>query len=672
MAKKKPVQRVNRALLIGVDRYQYIHPPLSGCVGDVEQLAQVLRERLHTPVRQITKLTASHGGGEKNTQLATRANIITAFKKLAKAAKKGEQIYIHYSGHGMRNDYTLLPGLEPDGRDEAIAPTDTGYQDPAEFYLLDKELGWLIRQITDKGAFVTVVLDCCHSASGTRNVPTVMARHGQRRPEDGPGTRAWEGGDPRPRPDGTLVAKLAQLKTVVAAAPGSTGSLLAAPKNYVLLTACREQETAKEYGSNGVFTHFFLKLLQNDPANLTYRGVQDQVGGAISRLASSNSNYGEQTPQLEGDGNLVLFGGGAVAEPNALIATPQADGTILLSGGAAVGMSVGSTVALYAPGAVNLADPKGQIGLATVVKVRSEASTARAAAGVPAKRLVPGMRAVLVRPGNARLRRRVALGKGAGLDELKKAIAQGGRDGKDSPYIQVVAPRDRDELSVVVDKGQYVILDHNDQPLPRITPPLAVSQAGAAQKMVQRLEHLIQYRNAWELHNEDETSGLRGLLAITVDRDAGRAAGRVALQPGEAIRLKIHNRSTRPLNVALLYFAPDWSIKLLWPSGADYTPLEPTGEQGFDTIRQQVSLPPGVKQSVERLKLFASDQPTRYHALLLSSLDVARSAITRAVTRNALEQLLASVGDGSATRDLFSVGSTGDWSTAELELETTA
>ena len=210
----------------------------------------------------------------------------------------------------MRNDTTILPGIEADGRDEAIAPADSGYRAPAKYYILDKELGWLLRQITDKGAFVTVVLDCCHSASGTGEI-------------GGPGSgrepkvrRGWEGSDPRPRTDANLVAPIDQLKAVVTAAAGVTGSLLPAPKNYVLMTACRERETAKEYGTNGVFTYFMLEHLKPGLAGLTYRGLQDRVGGRIRELASGDRRYDEQTPQMEGNGNLVVFGGGVVAEPN--------------------------------------------------------------------------------------------------------------------------------------------------------------------------------------------------------------------------------------------------------------------------------------------------------------------------------------------------------------------
>ena len=43
------------------------------------------------------------------------------------------------------------------------------------------------------------------------------------------------------------------------------------PSNYLLMSACRESETAKEYGRNGVFTYFLLGALGGDVSGLTYR-----------------------------------------------------------------------------------------------------------------------------------------------------------------------------------------------------------------------------------------------------------------------------------------------------------------------------------------------------------------------------------------------------------------
>src|SRR4051794_31228880 len=97
----------------------------------------------------------------------------------------GRSSCIGHHRHRVRNEYTILPGLEPDGKDEAIVPTDAGYADPAAYYLLDKEIGWLIGRITDVGAFVTVVMDCCHSSSGTRDVGgQVLYRKARPKAED--------------------------------------------------------------------------------------------------------------------------------------------------------------------------------------------------------------------------------------------------------------------------------------------------------------------------------------------------------------------------------------------------------------------------------------------------------------------------------------------------------
>jgi hypothetical protein len=241
----------------------------------------------------------------------------------------------------------------------------------------------------------------------------------------------------------------------------------------------------------------------------------------------------------------------------------------------------------------------------------------------------------------------------------------------------VVGEDERPELSVVVAEGIYVIRDHRDQPLPRLSPPIAVGQAGGAVKVLQRLEHVVQYRNAWDLHNGDETSSLRDALAISIKRAAARSAGRIGLKPGDRITICVHNRSTAPVSAALMYFAPDWSVIRIWPDGdMAYTELGPTGDNGFDVQVMDASFPSGVASSIDRLKLFATqkNRPTSFDILCLDTLDVAR-AVTRAGVpgpQNELKALLESVGGGAVARELVRVSRTGDWGTAELELETSA
>ena len=79
------------------------------------------------------------------------------------------------------------------------------------------------------------------------------------------------------------------------------------------MTGCRERETAKEFQSNGAFTFFMLEHLKGDFTGLTYRSLVDRIGGSIIQLASTNADYRDQTPQLEGIPDLLVFGGGAAA-----------------------------------------------------------------------------------------------------------------------------------------------------------------------------------------------------------------------------------------------------------------------------------------------------------------------------------------------------------------------
>ncbi len=53
---------------------------------------------------------------------ATKAGILTAFESLSNRCKKGDVVYIHFSGHGQQ--VTDVNGDEDDGWDEAWIPYD--------------------------------------------------------------------------------------------------------------------------------------------------------------------------------------------------------------------------------------------------------------------------------------------------------------------------------------------------------------------------------------------------------------------------------------------------------------------------------------------------------------------------------------------------------------------
>lgn len=126
------------ALCIGVDFYfpnslpgEGHYPSLGGCVRDINHVENFLRLTLGIPQENIFKLTSSSnntndGPLEPPEKLPTYSNIVSAFETLTEKAQKGDQVYIHYSGHGGRAR-THIPTIKGNnGLDETLVPTDIG------------------------------------------------------------------------------------------------------------------------------------------------------------------------------------------------------------------------------------------------------------------------------------------------------------------------------------------------------------------------------------------------------------------------------------------------------------------------------------------------------------------------------------------------------------------
>lgn len=106
---------------------------------------------------------------------ATKSAIIKAFGTLAKQCKQGDVVYVHFSGHGQQ--MTDREGDEKDGWDEAWIPYDAYMKyckkDRGDKHLTDDEVGRLLDAIKSKvgdTGRILVVIDACHSGSGTRDL----------------------------------------------------------------------------------------------------------------------------------------------------------------------------------------------------------------------------------------------------------------------------------------------------------------------------------------------------------------------------------------------------------------------------------------------------------------------------------------------------------------------
>lgn len=114
-------------------------------------------------------------------QQATKAAIMNAFKSLASQSKRGDIVYVHFSGHGQQ--MKDVHNDEKDGLDECWIPYDA-YRKPCEKdkgekHLTDDEVNYYLNTIRDRigdTGKMLVVIDACHSGDATRGKDDEVVR----------------------------------------------------------------------------------------------------------------------------------------------------------------------------------------------------------------------------------------------------------------------------------------------------------------------------------------------------------------------------------------------------------------------------------------------------------------------------------------------------------------
>merc|ERR1719330_415470 len=141
-----------RALLVGIN-YPGTNAELRGCHNDVETMKTYLLD--HGYSEEDMRIQMDDGEHEDPTY----ANIVAGMQWLVQGAEQGDSLFFHYSGHGasVRDD----DGDEEDGKDEALVPAD--YQS-AGLLRDDDTFKYLVAPLQE-GAWLTCVLDCCHSGT---------------------------------------------------------------------------------------------------------------------------------------------------------------------------------------------------------------------------------------------------------------------------------------------------------------------------------------------------------------------------------------------------------------------------------------------------------------------------------------------------------------------------
>jgi hypothetical protein len=377
-----------RALLIGINTYQPAgttaeHPAgciygrcelgtfqnLDGSVNDAEAMADLLTSpKFGFPATNVVLLTNPAAPQPRAgikilaADQTTHDGILAAMQKyLVDVPQKGDTVVFYDASHGslrvnsQGNKLTVLVNGKYVHADSTLVPSDAykgGYD------VRDREMTRIFNAALDKGVYLTVIFDSCHSGGISRGIGPVYRERAlafdSRDINEAPAT--LPNGDPVPAPTDRT------------------------DNPALVFSAAQQDQTAKEMPvgdkatePHGAFTAALLEALQalpaDTPANLVYERVKAVLeGGSVP----------DQEPDL--DASTVrrqqpLFGGAAASSGKirtAALGTGD-DGSVSLDIGKVSGVGLGTEFTAMIPNAA---------GQKVVLRIASLDGIARSSAQV--------------------------------------------------------------------------------------------------------------------------------------------------------------------------------------------------------------------------------------------------------------------------------------------------
>ena len=270
-----------RALLVAIDQY---HPDsrqttnLSGCVNDIYAVAELLKTLYGYLNPEIVSLI---------NEKATRYNLIETFRgHLRDQADENTTTLFYFSGHGsiqaanpLFEKYASAKNIE-----ETLVCYDSRVGQGLD--LADKELGILLEELMYTQAHIVVILDCCHSGSGTRG-----ANHSKWTARKLPPRRLSDNHEQ------TL------LKDYFLKTEAQEGVYTLPMSRHVLLTACQNDQNAHEIQIGdqvrGIFSSYLEKVLKEYQGKITYANLFSSIQEHILQHPVQKAFY-SQEPHFEG------------------------------------------------------------------------------------------------------------------------------------------------------------------------------------------------------------------------------------------------------------------------------------------------------------------------------------------------------------------------------------
>jgi energy-coupling factor transporter ATP-binding protein EcfA2 len=256
------------ALLVGIDNYIAPISSLKSCINDVTDVEKYLNERIADGYELCLRKLLN--------KEATRQAVIDGFRQHLCQAGDEDIAFFYFGGHGSQeNAPEEFLDIKPSKRLNTLVCYDSRTE--GIYDLSEPELAKLIFEVTGKSPHILTILDCDYSELDIKAFLTKCSSN-------------WK-------------------QSVV--------NNLALPENvhHIMLSACRENELAREYNADGqtrgAFTYFLLKTLRLFNGKLTYQDLMRAVntlvrGKVINQSPQLQATYSDDLDQLFLDGNNIF------------------------------------------------------------------------------------------------------------------------------------------------------------------------------------------------------------------------------------------------------------------------------------------------------------------------------------------------------------------------------
>lgn len=599
------------AILIGID--VYTDSPLTSCVHDVQEIKTHLEKVLDAV--HIQMFTAPKCIDRESCNRAegwpTYDNVTSSFGEITSLAKAGDFVYIHYSGHGTRTEPSREFSHMPTG-DLALVLLDEE-KEIRECYLRGWILALKLKALVDKGLVVTLVLDCCFSATVYRDDdPTIRFL---------PYNAAIDSKNP------PSLEKSPEYRYDYSANRDASMLLnwLIKPDGYAILVACGPDEFAKGLTVNGqnhgALSYFLLKTFTE------CGGLEKKHRNIYHHLCARFRKSGwQQNPVLYGNKDQGFFGNiisGIDMNPTSII---DRDGNLQLQAGQAHGVCNDDQFTLRPLGSSESnSSSKGEPVIAEVTQAIALTSYVK----------LLNMTAVCDRTGwiaeplTRAFHQKFPIRLASSLphqDEWLAALTKRSLvhiDTNEQPF---------SFHALLNNSMEYEILDESDHRIINL-PTMSYDQTDVS-SVCDILEHLVRYKLVRALANKISADAFMESFRaqiISRSKDIFDPECVVEIKQGEVtsftFELQVENKGSKNLYVYIYGMGPCWQVENIYLGNHEVIPPRNSDARFSGVFRRKLCtiVPPemrekGHRQCQDIIKVFVTSKPTSFDLLELPKL----------------------------------------------------